>query len=193
MGGMTRNHTNPNNPTKMTTATKAVRPVEGIAPHIVTRTFDAPRDRVWDVCTQAEHLAKWFAPEGRTGYIKSMDFRPGGKLHYGNMENGTVTVWGIATYLEIDPKDRIVFVQSFSDEQGGIGSHPMAPGWPQVMHCMYRFDDLGGNRTRLTVEWTPAEGTPADSLAMFDAARSGMDQGWKGTLDKLESYINTVK
>jgi uncharacterized protein YndB with AHSA1/START domain len=178
----------------MTTATTSVRPAPGIAPHIVTRTFDAPRDRVWDVCTQAEHLAKWFAPEGRTGFVKSMEFRPGGKLHYGQHENdGSVTVWGMATYLEIDPKDRIVFVQSFSNEEGGLSFHPMAPDWPQVMYCMYRFDDLGSNRTRLTVEWTPTEDTPASSIAMFDNARSGMDQGWKGTLDKLKSYLNTGK
>jgi uncharacterized protein YndB with AHSA1/START domain len=178
----------------MITATSGVKPTTATKPHIVTREFDAPRDLVWKVCTEADHLAKWFAPEGRTGFVKSMDFRPGGVLHYGQHENdGSVTIWGKATYLEISPKDRIVFHQSFSDEQGGISSHPMAPGWPTVMYCAYNFEALGDRRTRMTIEWTPADDSSEASIAMFDGARSGMDQGWKGTLDKLETYLKTAK
>ena len=178
----------------MITATQALKPAAGIKPHIVTREFAAPRDLVWRVCTEAEHLARWFAPEGRTGSIRSMDFRPGGVLHYANTEDkGGMTIWGKATYLEISPKDRIVFLQSFSDEHGGVSSHPMAPGWPEVMYCKYLFDDLGSDRTRVTVEWTPAENSSAASIAMFDGARAGMDGGWKGTLDKLESYLKIAK
>lgn len=171
--------------TKPTTATK---------PHIVTREFDVQRDLLWDVCTQAQHMAKWFAPDGRIGHVKSLDFRPGGMLHYSQTApDGSDAVWGRAIYTEITPKDRVVFMQSFSDEQANIGSHPMAPGWPRVMHCIYRFDDLGNKRARLTVEWAPADDSTPEAIAMFDAARAGMDGGWKGTLDNLENYLNSVK
>ncbi|MBK9177829.1 MAG: SRPBCC domain-containing protein [Flavobacteriales bacterium] len=172
----------------------STRPTTATAPHIVTREFDAPRDLVWDACTQAHHLANWFAPGGRKGHVKTMDFRVGGMVHYcQTAPDGSDPVWGRGIYTEISPKNRIVYMQSFSDEQGNIGAHPMAPGWPRVMHCIYRFDDLGGNRTRLTVEWTPADDSSLEAIAMFDGARAGMNGGWKGTLDNLENYLNTLE
>ena len=174
--------------------TTSTSPTTATKPHIVTREFDAPRDLLWDVCTQAQHLAAWFAPGGRKGSVKSLDFRVGGLIHYcQTAPDGSDPVWGRAIYTEIDPKDRIVYMQSFSDEQGNIGAHPMAPGWPRVMHCIYRFDVLGANRTRLTVEWAPADDSRPEAIAMFDGARAGMDGGWKGTLDNLETYLNHMK
>ncbi len=178
----------------MTTATLSTRPTTSIPPHIVTREFDAPRDLMWDVCTKAHHMARWFAPGGRVGNVKSLDFRVGGMVHYSqSAPDGSDVVWGRGVYTEISPKDRIVYMQSFSDEHANIGSHPMAPGWPRVMHCIYRFDDLGNKRTRLTVEWAPADDSSAEAIAMFDGARAGMDGGWKGTLDNLENYISSLK
>src|SRR5262245_5351041 len=113
-------------PPAMTISAPPTRPSTTTKPHIVTRVFDASRVLVCKVRTEPDHLAQGFAPEGRTGVVKSMDFRVGGVLHYGN-EDGNGTIWGKATYTEISPKDRIAFLQSFSDEQGGIASHPMAP------------------------------------------------------------------
>jgi uncharacterized protein YndB with AHSA1/START domain len=170
-----------------------MEPTTAIKPHIITREFNAPRDLVWSVNTDPDHMSKWFAPAGMTGFHTQMDFRVGGTYHYGQRsDDGQLTVWGKVTYQEITPKDRIVFLQSFSDEQGGIATHPLAPTWPKVMHSTYTFEDLGSNRTRLTIAWTPVEGSSAEELAMFDGARAGMDGGWKGTLDNLEHYLSNV-
>ena len=187
-------------PTKMTDSTLSTRPTSTTKPHIVTREFNAPRDLVWDVCTQADHMAKWFAPGGRKGNVKTLDFRVGGMVHYSqSAPDGSDVVWGRAVYTEIEPKDRFVYMQSFSDEQANIGAHPLAPGWPRVLHCVYRFEDPGnpgpgtGARTRLSVEWTPADDCTPEAIAMFDSAREGMNGGWKGTLDNLENYLLTLK
>lgn len=174
----------------MTAATLSTRPSTATKPHTVSRIFDAPRDLVWKVNTEAEHLCKWLAPEGFSAIAKSMDFRPGGVYHYAQISpDGGTYMWGKVTYVEITPKDRIVFLQNFSDEDGGIGTHPMAPAWPKTMYSVNTFEDLGNGRTRLTVEWTPVEGSSPAELAMFDGARAGMDGGWKGTFDKLEGYL----
>jgi uncharacterized protein YndB with AHSA1/START domain len=178
----------------MTTTTPNAQPAKGIKPHIVSREFNAPRDLVWNVNTQADHLEKWLGPEGVTGITKSMDFRVGGVYHYAQRSlDGSMTMWGKMTYLEIDPIDRIVSVQSFSDENGGIGTHPLVPNWPKVMHWVMDFEDLGNDRTRLTVTWRPVEDASADELATFESMRSGMDQGWKGTFEKLEKYLANMR
>lgn len=172
-------------PTQPTTATK---------PHIVTREFNAPRDLMWDVCSQAHHLASWFAPANRKGFVKSLDFRVGGVNHYcQTAPDGSDAVWGRAVYTEISPKDRIAYVMCFSDEAGNITSHPMAPGWPRLMHCIYRFEAIGPKRTRLTVEFAPAEDSSPEAIALFDSARAGMDGGWSGTFDNLENYLASLK
>lgn len=171
-----------------------MKPTTAVKPYIVSREFNAPRELVWKVNTQAEHLEKWLGPEGVTGFTKRMDFRVGGKYHYAQRTaDGSFNAWGIVTYLEISPVDRIVSIQSFSDEDGGISTHPMAPTWPRVIHWVMDFEDLGDGRTKLNVTWLPLEGSSAEELTTFDGARAGMDGGWKGTMDKLEAYINSVK
>ena len=97
------------------------------------------------------------------------------------------------------PGGRKGSVKSFDFRVGGMIHYCQTapdgsdPGWPRVMHCIYRFEDLGKNRTRFTVEWTPADDSSAESIALFDSARAGMDGGWKGTLDNLENYIKTIR
>lgn len=168
----------------------ATAPITGIKPHIVSREFDAPRDLLWTVNTDPHHMAKWFSPEGMKGFVKALDFRVGGIFHYGqHTPDGQLTIWGKAVYQEITPKDRIVILQSFSDEHAGIGTHPMVPDWPKVMHCTFTFEDLGARRARLTVEWLPAKGSTENEIALFDSMRAGMDQGWTGTFNNLAAYL----
>lgn len=153
-----------------------------------SRDFDAPRDLVWKVNTEAEHMAKWFAPAGFDAFVKTMDFRPGGMCHYGQRSPQGFTMWGRVVYKEIQPKDRIVQIQSFSDEDGGITAPPMMPVWPQEMLSTITFTDLGGDRTRMAVEWAPYNATP-EQQRVFEEAMAGMQQGWGGTFDKLAGYL----
>lgn len=43
-----------------------------------TRLFDAPRDIVWKMWTDPEHIVQWWGPKGFTTTIQEMDVRPGG-------------------------------------------------------------------------------------------------------------------
>src|SRR5581483_6165845 len=46
------------------------------------RTFNAPRDRVWQAWTDPERLAQWWGPKGWTTTIYKFEARPGGIWHY---------------------------------------------------------------------------------------------------------------
>ena len=171
-----------------------MKPTTATTPHIVSREFDAPRDLLWDTNTSTDHMEKWLGGEGTTGFTKSMDFRVGGVYHYAQRSHdGTLSMWGTMTYLRIEPKHYMELLNSFSDEQGNIIAHPMAPAWPKVMHWDMRFEDLGSNRSRLTITWVPVEGSSEEEIAMFDGARAGMDFGWKATFDKLEAYLKIAQ
>jgi uncharacterized protein YndB with AHSA1/START domain len=44
-----------------------------------TRLLDAPPEQVFRACTEAEHLARWWGPNGFTNTIEEFDPRPGGR------------------------------------------------------------------------------------------------------------------
>jgi uncharacterized protein YndB with AHSA1/START domain len=44
----------------------------------MSRVFDAPRELVFDMWTNPDHVAWWFGPRGFSMTIESMDVRPGG-------------------------------------------------------------------------------------------------------------------
>lgn len=174
----------------MTTLPQDTKPAANdpaVRPFIISRIFDAPRERVWAAWTQREELMKWFGPTGFTMPAAKMDFRPGGSFHYCLCAPNGSEMWGKFVYREIVEPERIVLVNSFSDEDGGVTRHPMSATWPLEMLSKSTFTSEGG-KTKLTLESTPMNPTPAE-WKTFDEAHSGMKQGWAGTFGQLETYL----
>ena len=102
------------------------------ADFVISRVFDAPRDLVWKTFTDPEHMRHWWGPKGFSVIASKMDLRPGGGYHYGLKAPDGAAMWGKMVYREIVAPERIVFINSFSDEAGGTTRHPMAPTWPMT-------------------------------------------------------------
>jgi uncharacterized protein YndB with AHSA1/START domain len=158
---------------------------------VISRVFDAPRDLVWKAFTDPEHMKHWWGPKGFKVIASKMDLRVGGSYHYGMQSPGGSPMWGMMRYREIVPPSRIVLVNSFSDEAGGITHHPMSPTWPLEMLTVFSFEDLGG-KTKFTVNWSPLNATE-EERATFAAGHASMTQGWTGTLEQLEAYLAKAK
>ena len=157
---------------------------------VISRVFDAPRDLVWKAFTEPERLKQWWGPKGATVIKSEMDLRPGGSYHYAmRMPDGNV-IWGKFVYREITPPSRMVFVNSFSDEAGGVTRHPMAPTWPLEMLSIFSFDEVGG-KTKFTVHWSPLNASE-EERATFAAGHASMNQGWSGTMEQFEAYLAKV-
>jgi uncharacterized protein YndB with AHSA1/START domain len=154
---------------------------------VISRVFDAPRELVWKCFTDPAHMKAWWGPKGATVTQAKMDLRPGGTFHY-RMETAGGEMWGKMVYREITPRDRIVFLNSFSDAAGGTTHHPMAPTWPLEMLSIFTFEDEPGGKTRFTVRWSPHNASD-DERKTFDAGHDSMRQGWGGTLDQLAGYL----
>jgi uncharacterized protein YndB with AHSA1/START domain len=154
---------------------------------LISGVFAAPRDRVWKPWTERDELMKWFGPKGFTMTIAELDFRPGGVFHYCLRAPDGKEMWGKFVYREIVAPERIVLVNSFSDEKGGLTRHPMAPAWPLEMLSTTTLVDEGG-KTKLIIEWSPLNPTE-EERKMFDSAHDGMRQGWSGTFEQLTAYL----
>lgn len=163
-----------------------------IQPFVITRVFNAPRELVWKAWTEREHLMKWFGPKGFTMPAARMDFRRDGMFHFCLCGPDGVEKWGKFVYREITAPERIVHVHSFSDEDGGLTRHPLSPTWPLEMLSTATFAEEGPDKTRLTIEWIPLNATE-EELKTFEGGRPGMNQGWAGTFESLDAYLEKIK
>lgn len=161
---------------------------------LLSRDFNVPRSLLFSCFSDAERLSKWWGPKGVTIVKPRLDFRPGGIFHYG-MEwvKGGPVMWGRFTFREITAPERIVFINSFSDEKAGLTRAPFFDGkWPLEMLTILDFAELASDRSRLNLTWTPENAT-ADERVTFAANFASLNEGWSGSLDVLESYLAGIK
>jgi uncharacterized protein YndB with AHSA1/START domain len=68
---------------------------------LITRTFDAPRELVFQAWSDPELLVRWFAPRGCTIQFRKLDLRQGGTFHSCICTPQGNECWCIGTYREI--------------------------------------------------------------------------------------------
>ena len=155
---------------------------------VISRVFDAPRDLVWKAFTDPERMKHWWGPKGFTVISSKMDLRPGGTYHYGMKAPDGSAMWGKFVFREIAAPERMVFINSFSNEAGGTTRHPMAPTWPLEMLSIFTFEEQPGGKTKFTIRWA-AHNATSEEQATFDAGHDSMRGGWGGTMDQLAVYL----
>lgn len=154
---------------------------------VITRTFAAPRDVVWKAFTESERLARWWGPKGTTIDTCTMDLRPGGLFHYCLRSPDGAEMWGRFVYREIDAPDRLVFVLSFSDMDGGITRAPFDPEWPLELLMTITFEAQDG-KTAITLRGIALNANALERAA-FEAGHASMQEGFAGTWDRLDEYL----
>lgn len=159
-------------------------------PFVISRECAAPRALVWRAWTEGDHFSRWFGPKGFTMDHVTMDLRPGGMTHYRMLGPGGVEMWGRAVYREIVPPVKLVWLNAFSDQDGGLAPHPFSKDpWPLQMLTVVNFAGQAG-KTTVTIQWVPFDASDAER-ATFDGGRESMAMGWTGTLDQLTAYLAT--
>ena len=149
---------------------------------VITREFAAPRQLVWDVFTQPQHIEKWFGPKGFDTRVEKLEFKVGGRAVYVMIGPDGVEYPSHGVYKEITPIEKIVTTDEFGD---GFEEIEAMKGvdLPQGMVTTYLFDDLG-DRTHLTLITShPSIEDKEKHEAM------GVVDGWNSSLDKAEEYL----
>jgi len=157
---------------------------------VITRSFSAPRSLVWKAWTELEHFSKWWGPTGFELINCSMDLRPGGRFHYCMRAPNGMEMWGLFTYQEIVPEERIVFHNSFSNPQGGIDTAPWEPRWPKEVRNVMTLTEEDG-MTTLHLRGAPLDADEVQ-MALYLAAFESMNMGFGGTFDQLDDYLHRM-
>ena len=146
----------------------------GIAEIVLTRTVHAPRQRVWQMFTQAEHIQLWWGPNGFTNTVQSMDVRVGGLWRYVmHGPDGTdYTNW--IRYTTLTPPAHMAYAHGGDDPEHA------------EFHAEVDLQDLG-DRTQVTLRLLLASAEQRAKLVEFGAV-----QGGEQTLERLDAYVSAT-
>ena len=154
---------------------------------VTSRQVAAPRDMVFKVFSQTEHLSRWWGPAGLEWVKGEMDFRPGGRFHYCMRVPNGPEMWGLFLYEEIAQPERVVFINGFSNAEGEFARHPMAPTWPLQVRNLLTLEEKDGG-TLLTLRGSPHNASALEQQT-FATGFESMRMGFGGTWDQLDAYL----
>jgi uncharacterized protein YndB with AHSA1/START domain len=143
---------------------------------VVTRTFDAPRELVFDAFTDAKHLAAWWGPNGFRTTTHAIDVRSGG-------------VWKFTMHGPdgTDYKNRIVY-QTVSRPECLTYKHAGEEGdEPVSFFTTVTFVDRGG-KTEVTLRMAFPTKAERDSVA----EKYGAVEGAQQTLARLGEHLSAA-
>ncbi len=152
---------------------------------VVTRTIDAPPERVWRALTDCEQVMRWWGPNGFTSPSCRIDLKEGGRFVWhmrAPKPMGGGDFYSAGTYTRIVPGERIEFDQHLSDVDGqpvDPAVYGMTPDFPKTVTSAWVIRPVDGGTELVATErgWTPGP--------MHDMS----EQGLKQTLDKLEKVV----
>jgi uncharacterized protein YndB with AHSA1/START domain len=148
---------------------------------VITRVLEAPRSLVFKAWTEPEHFVRWWGPNGFTTPFCKMDVRPGGVTHFCMRSPEGRDYWGRWVYREVVPPERIVFTDTFADEEGNPAEPARygMPDWPfETLVTVTLAEDQG--KTKLTLH---------HAVALSLAESTGAMQGWNEALDRLAAEL----
>lgn len=142
----------------------------------LTRVFDAPRELVWKVWTEPEHIAKWWGPHEFTNPVCEWEARPGGKI-YVVMKGMGMEHAMTGEFREVSPIDRLVFMNTVPDPEGLA-----------IIETLTTVDFADqGDKTLVTLN---SKGTGYTDSAVF--MLQGMEMGWSQSLEKLAELLTQI-
>jgi len=138
-----------------------------------TRTFNAPRDLVFRMWTEPEHLKHWYGPTGFEVVFVELDLRVGGKWRKCMRSPDGVDYWRSGVYREIARPERLAFTY-VSDDPQGIKGH----------ETLVTLDFLELGKQTLMVF----------RQAVFDsvATRNSHRGGWGQAIDRFGTLVESL-
>jgi uncharacterized protein YndB with AHSA1/START domain len=138
----------------------------------IERTFDAPRQLVWEAYTDPELLPEWLGPRELTMTVDEFDLRPGGSYRFTHRDSEGNGFVFFGELREVEEPNLIV--RTFAWE--GM------PGKFSVERA--EFEELDGDRTRIVV--TSSFDSKEDRDGML---QSGMERGVVDSYSRLDELF----
>lgn len=139
----------------------------------VRRTFDAPRERVWEALTDPEQLDQWWGPESYTTSTDEVDVQPGGEWRFVMTGPDGHVYPNLVVYDEIEAPERLAYTHG-------------SPNDPEQFRVTISLDAVGQRGTELAMVMRFPSAADLDEAIDF-----GADEGAEQTLAKLADHLAT--
>jgi len=152
---------------------------------LITRSFNYPREVVFQAWTSPAELKRWFAPRNCTISFSKLYIRTGGEFHWCVRNPKYPDCWCIGVFLEVVFPERIKYSIQLADEKGNTIEPFEAfkdQDWPKETVVTVSFKDRNGN-TELTIHQTVPE---------VIAKKTGAYQSWIEQLEILEEILEAT-
>lgn len=136
---------------------------------MATRIFDAPRELVFKLWTDPEHIVKWWGPKGFRNTIFEMDVRPGGRWRHVMHGPDGVDYKNESIYREVVEPELLVY------------EHLSGPAFLATVI----FDDLG-EKTRVSMRMVFESAEVCRKTIEVFHAVEGLDQTLQRLADQLQ-------
>jgi len=149
---------------------------------VIVRTFNAPREAVWQAWTEPERVMRWWGPKGFTAPVCKIDLRVGGKYLNCMRSPEGQEFWSTGKYLEIDAPSLLVCTDSFADADGNVvpaTHYGMGADFPLELQIRVTFEGDAG----ITLMTLRHLGMPPGEMS--DLCRAG----WSESFDKLAASL----
>lgn len=140
---------------------------------VLTRLLNAPRELVFSVWTDSQHVAQWWGPTGFTTTTQEMDVRPGGVWRFIMHGPDGTDYKNKIVYLEVVKPERLVYKHAGEEETEAI-----------KFHVTVTFAERGGN-TEITMKTLFETAAEREHVV----TQFGAIEGGKQTLERLASYV----
>jgi uncharacterized protein YndB with AHSA1/START domain len=138
----------------------------------MSRVFDAPRELVWKVYTDAALVPEWWGPRYLTTVVEKMDLKVDGKWRYIQKDARGNEYAFNGVYKEVKAPERLAYTFEFEPMAGHISTD-----W-------ITFEELPDGKTRVVAR------TTFDTLEDLEGMlQSGMEGGAVETWDRLEELL----
>jgi len=153
---------------------------------VVARSFNAPREQVWEAFTDPAMVKRWWGPKGFTAPVIESEPKAGGRYLYCMRSPEGKDYWSAGWFKEFSPPERLVAIDSFADREGNIvpaSTYGLSGDWPLETEMTITFEEEDGG-TRLTMRERDVPGGPD---------RDASIQGWNESMDKLAEVLKETK
>ena len=140
---------------------------------VLTRVLDAPRELVFKVWTEKEHLSKWFGPRGFTTETSELEARVGGRWRFVMVGPDGTRYDNRIVFLEVKRPERLVFDHGHDKDDD-----------PTRFRVIVTFEEQKDKKTVVTMRQLHPTKAQRDEGLGFGAVELGLQ-----TLDKLAEHL----
>jgi uncharacterized protein YndB with AHSA1/START domain len=146
---------------------------------LITRTFTAPPDIVFDAWTKPEFVKRWWAPASRGVVVVEceIDLRVGGAYRY-VLEQSKGRIAFSGKYNEVMRPSRLVYTNRFEPVLG----KPM----PGEVLVTVSFDEHNGGTKLISREVYPSK------EVLDGVLQTGMESGMRETFEQLDKLMSSL-